>query len=508
MTRHDQKAKERYSELLKQITNDTAINPFETKAEQLARIALAKKDYNYFVNSYFARYATAPCAPFHIKLANDIRNDNRCKYLLGWGRGLAKSTHLDILIPLWLWINNDIKVMVIVGENADKAAILLSDIQAEFEANQLLIHDFGGQKTIGNWADGKFITKNDCAFFSLGVGQSVRGLRHRENRPDYVISDDLDTKEICRNPKRVKQFANWISTDLMGCLNPNRSRYINVNNIFAPLTILTYLRDNKQGYTFNQQNAEDAYGNITWKANTVLTEFYASQKLVMGTLDFNAEYNNSPHVQGEIFTEEMLQYAPLPPLHNFERIVGFWDIAYSKSKTADYNALKIWGLYQGNYYLIKAFVRQCTMEEALNWANDYYGYLKRNNANVIISFYYEAAFWNEAVRMVIELVKNNLSKKGITAINWIKSNVEKGNKYDRMLTMLPFYQQRLIYVAIAERNNNDMQVGIAQLMGIEPSYKTKDDSPDADSQALKKLIEKNTKNNSTYIVQKTVSRKF
>jgi phage terminase large subunit-like protein len=489
----DKKAQELYREKLKQITENTAINPFETRQEQSQRIALAKKDYNYFVNTYFSRYATAPCGYFHIDLAKRIKSNPSCKLLLGWGRGLAKSTHVDLLIPMWLWINDDIKVMVLVGENADKASVLLSDIQAEFEANQLLIHDFGSQQTIGSWEDGKFVTKNDCAFFSLGIGQSVRGLRHRNNRPDYGVCDDLDTKQICKNPKRVREYANWVSEDFLGALNPVRNRFTMVNNIFAPLTILTQLRDTKKGYTFIQLDAEDVNGNVTWAANKTLAPFYAIQKETMGILSFNAEYNNKPYTEGTIFTEDMIQWSAVPRITQFDSIIGFWDVAYSEAKTADYNAIKLWGIKNGNFYLIKAFVRQCKMDVAIAWVNDY---MQSLPSGISINWYFESQFWNDALMMV----HAEVSRRYINPVQFIKSEKPTGAKIDRLMNMLPYYQQRRIFYNINEKNNSDMQIGIAQLFGIEAGYKGHDDSPDADAQAIEKLSKRSRNKNGKYVV--------
>jgi phage terminase large subunit-like protein len=501
MNNKDKQAQERYRILLRQIMDSTAVNPLESKQEQAQRIARAKVDYAYFVHTYFPRYASSPCASFHIDIAKKIKSNKRCKYLLGWGRGLAKSTHLNILIPLWLWINEDMKVMLLIGQTQDKANVLLSDIQAEFEANQLLINDFGAQRTIGSWEEGKFVTKNDCAFFALGMGQSPRGLRHRQYRPDYCVGDDLDTKEVCKNPRRLRECVRWILEDLLGCLSPDCSRFTLVNNVFAPLTILTEIRDTKDGFIYNQQDALDKHGNVTWKENKVLKEFYDSQLQAMGLMSFNAEYNNSPYTEGTIFTEDMIQWCNVPRINTYDSIIGFWDVAYSEAKTADFNAIKIWGVKDGNFYLLKAFVRQCKMDAAIAWVNDYMLTLPVGST---INWYFESQFWNDALMMV----HKEVSARYATPVQFIRSEKPKGAKYDRMLTMLPYYQQRRIFYNINEKANSDMQVGIAQLFGIEPSYKTNDDSPDADAQAIEKLSKRTRKQNTRYISGARENQKF
>ena len=143
----------------------------ESPEHQLQRIAKAKKDIEFFVSYYFPEYAVFKSAPFQIDLAKKVKKNPTGKYIVRWGRGLAKSVWCDLFIPLWLWINNDIAYMVIVGNNLDKAKILLADIQAEFTTNPKLIHDFGEQKVMGNWEDVYFTTKSGFTAKALGMGQ-------------------------------------------------------------------------------------------------------------------------------------------------------------------------------------------------------------------------------------------------------------------------------------------------------------------------------------------------
>ena len=76
---------------------------------------------------------------------------------------------------------------------------LLGDIQAELEHNQRIIADFGKQQGNASWQDGEFKAANGVKFLACGRGQSPRGLRDREARPDYIVIDDLDDDELCRN---------------------------------------------------------------------------------------------------------------------------------------------------------------------------------------------------------------------------------------------------------------------------------------------------------------------
>ena len=61
-----------------------------------------------------------------------------------WARGHAKSTHMDVMIPMWLHCQKEreLNVMVIVGKSEDNAKTLLGDIQAELQFNQRYIYNY------------------------------------------------------------------------------------------------------------------------------------------------------------------------------------------------------------------------------------------------------------------------------------------------------------------------------------------------------------------------------
>ncbi|GFR90297.1 phage uncharacterized protein, C-terminal domain protein [Elysia marginata] len=430
---------------------------------------------------YFPHYASRPVADFQVKAAKKIAKDKYYIGLMAWGRGLAKSTTFTLLVPFWLWIRGELKAMVIIGNNLKAAQKLLSDLQAEFMANERIIHDFKAQYKHGSWEEGAFETENGSFFKALGMGQSVRGLRHRTYRPDYITFDDCDNQVIAKNPARVNEMAKWLIQDVRPVGSERGCRVVGSNNVFAPKTILSTLRYEREGFDYMEVPAEKN-GKPTWDYPGV-KDYLKEMRYSMGDLAFNAEFNNQPTVQGSVFLQEMIQWDKMPRIDHFEHLVGYWDVAYSDSKTADYNAVKIWGLKDEKFYLIKAFVRQCKMNDAIAFMHHYDASLPKGAK---ILWYYESQFWNEALEMVYNDVKKHYQKQ----ITFIKADRPKTHKYERILTMLPYYQNGRVVYNEAEKASNDMQTAIAQLLSIEPGYKTHDDSPDADRGAITEL-EKN-----------------
>jgi hypothetical protein len=222
-------ALKRWKELCSTIQNMSTVNKLETEDIKLSRIDRARKDYAFFVEYYFPHYCTErssgtiiPSAKFHIDAAKKLLKKRNLRAVFQWARGHAKSTHMDVMIPMWLKCQKqrEINVMVLVGKSEDNANTLLGDIQAELQYNKRYIHDFGTQYNAGNWQEGQFVTQDECAFFALGRGQSPRGLRYRNKRPDYIVIDDLDDDELCNNEARVNKLTEWVKEALSAVLVP------------------------------------------------------------------------------------------------------------------------------------------------------------------------------------------------------------------------------------------------------------------------------------------------
>lgn len=123
-------AQERWKQLSETIQNMSTVNAAETKATQIARIERARKDYAYFVEYYYPHYCTdretgkvTQSAKFHIEAAKRILKTRDLKAVFKWARGHAKSTHMDVMIPMWLMCQKQrqIHVMVLVGKSEDNA---------------------------------------------------------------------------------------------------------------------------------------------------------------------------------------------------------------------------------------------------------------------------------------------------------------------------------------------------------------------------------------------------
>lgn len=480
MKRSDKISIERYQKQLELVASSTSINAFETDKERKEAIERAKKDFAFMVQRYFPHYATSVTPKFHIKFVNRVAKDPTFKGMCVWGRASAKSVVNDILLPFWLWIKGEPVYLVIIGNSADRAKQLLDDIRAEFEANPQINKDFGKQHNPGNWEDGFFITKGGFIGQALGMGQSVRGLRVKDRRPTHLVPDDTETKDLLKNPKRMNENVRWIERDLIPTMDGHYRRYVHVNNRGAEVMMMTILRDKHPDWHWDQVNAYDSVSyEPAWKGKYTADYFRQMEKEI-GKLAAQAEFNNSPHIEGSIFLQRDIQYGKLPKLNNFKIIYGFWDVAYAGTSTSDYNAIVVQGLKDRDFWVIDTFCKQSKMKAAVSWMCQYQLSLPET---VVVHWVFESQFWNDAVRQAIKDAESDFNCR----LNIIKRDRPKVRKYDRILTLQPYYQNGRIFYNEKLKHSNDAQVGIAQLFGIEPGYKSHDDFPDAHQGGIAEL---------------------
>lgn len=498
MPKYDKLNRKEALELWKQHCADvqtaTTIGRGETNTQRDQRIKRVRADYAAFVDYYFPHYTQnpqtgvqTPCAPFHIKAAKEVKANKNLRAVYKWHRGAAKSTHLDIFIPLWLKCQEtrEINVMVLVGKSEDNANTLLADLQAELQYNQRYINDFGEQYNSGSWEEGQFVTKDGTAFFARGRGQSPRGLRYRSHRPDYIVIDDLDDDELCENPSRVQRLTDWVKEALFGALDGGRGRFIMVGNLISKNSVLQKISDTK-GVRVSQVNILDAQGNVSWAAKWTRAEVQAIEDF-QGYRSFQKEYMNNPIVEGAVFRQEWIRWAKRPQWRQFEEIVLYIDPSWKGSTKNDYKAAKLWGKVKGGQlWHLRAFVRQATVAEMVRWCYDLYEWAQATG--VAIKFYMEANFMQD-------MLMDDFTKEGDLRgyqLPIIGDKRKKPDKFQRIEASAPLWERGFVFYDESQKDDPDMLRGLDQTLAFQKGMRGHDDAPDADESAIS-ILQKHSK---------------
>lgn len=482
-----------FEEHCQKISEATGIDRKETLLAKKTRIAYLLNDFNAFVQHYFPHYTYdaardcyIDCADFHIEWANAVANDENFFGVAEWPREHSKSVVNNIFIPLWLKAKGQFDGMVLVGKSEPDACALLSDVQAELQSNQRYKNDYGEQYRIGNWEDGHFVTKDNCFFIALGRGQSPRGIRFRNKRPNYGVIDDIDDDELVNNLDRVEKIVDWCLGAFYGGLDIRRSRFIMSGNRIHPKSVLAHIVGDIDAETpkrkglFHSKVVATVDGTFegkpTWyqkfKDGDLQRKFER-----MGYYMALREYFHSAVVKGKIFRNEWIQWGKVPPLNELDWMVVYFDPSYKAKTTNDFKAVRAWGKKGIYLYLYTCFVRQATITSAVKWMYDFYEEVR---TKVAVQFYMENVFLQDAFFDDFE------AEAHLRGYYLPISGDEraKPDKYARILATTPYYERRVVIYNEAQKNTPDMQTGLAQVLAFQKGTTVHDDAPDADEGAF------------------------
>ena len=500
LNKEQKEAFERWREHCREVQSLTKVSMAiskETPAERDRRIKHLLANYNDFCEYYFSHFMTLRDkssgeiikvihnAPFHTKAALRIRNTPDLKAVFKWPRGHAKSTHIGVFIPLWLTFQPKrlIDFMVTVGKSEDSATRLLGDLQAELEFNQKLIADFGEQKNIGSWLEGEFKTKGGAKFLAVGRGQSPRGLRDRESRPDFIVIDDLDDDELCRNEKRVKDLTDWVKEALFGALDVGRGRFIMVGNLISKNSVLANISASK-GVHVSEIKAVDKDGNPIWTEKWTKEEAQAYKDFV-GYRAWEKEMMHNPITDGTIFRHEWIRYKKVLRLDKYEMLVCYTDPSFKSTTANDYKACRLWGKIGRELHLIDTYVRQDTVSGMVRWLYNLYETLPDS---VAVSFFIEA-------NMLQDIILDEFATEGNIRgyqLPIMPDYRKKPDKIQRIEAVSPLWERGCVFYNEALKDSPDMQVGIEQTLALERGSRVHDDAPDADEGAIW-FLQRNTR---------------
>ena len=476
-----------------QSITDTKSLVRETAVEKEQRIRRLQKDYAAFCEYYFPHFLQqrdkvtgevvriVHNAPFHNAAALKVKNTPNLKAVFKWPRGHAKSTHMDIFTPLWLMFQPKrlIDFMVVVGKSEDSANRLLGDIQAELQYNKRIIADYGKQMSMGDWTEGEFTTKDGVHFLACGRGQSPRGLRKRESRPDYIVIDDLDDDELCRNPRRVREMTDWVKEALFGALDVGRGRFIMVGNLISKTSVLADICKTK-GVHVSEVKAVDGEGNPVWREKWTKEEARAYAEFV-GYRAWEKEMMHNPIIEGTVFKQEWIKYAKHPAWRDFDELVLYIDPSWKSKKTNDTKAAKLWGKYKSQLWHLRAFVRKASVAELVRWCYDLYEWSLEKN--IPIRFMMEASFMQDII-LDDFTIEGNLRGYQLPITG---DKRKKPDKFQRVEAISPLWERGFVYYDISQKDDPDMQAGIAQTLAFEKGMSGNDDAPDADEGAIWQL---------------------
>jgi predicted phage terminase large subunit-like protein len=261
----------------------------------------------------------------------------------------AKSTVVSVIFPLYCICYKLRHFIVLISDTQPQAALQLAAIKEEIESNAELRADFGDLQGDKKWDVNDCRTSTGISIAARGGGQSLRGLRYRQYRPDLVVLDDLENEEGVDNPEIREKLIKWFKGTVMNL--GKHCQIFCIGTILHFDSFLSNLLDEEKFKRFIKKRYQAV--DEEWHPETVLWSAkwnLASLRLKefdLGSVFFNQEFRNLPisadtqvfqesWILAHAFTREEMRMRELQG-ETFMRVT-YYDPAISQKKRADFFA--------------------------------------------------------------------------------------------------------------------------------------------------------------------------
>lgn len=168
------------------------------------------------------------------------------RFALALPRGFAKTTFIKLLV-CWFIVYDKATFLLVVCSTESLSHNFISDVDD-------MLSDPSVEHIYGNWSASKAIDSKEmkkCSYrrrvviiAAIGSGTSVRGLNLKHQRPDFVVCDDMQTKENADSDTESVRLLEWFTGTLLKAVSPFFAIVIFIGNMYVKNCILLRLKTN------------------------------------------------------------------------------------------------------------------------------------------------------------------------------------------------------------------------------------------------------------------------
>lgn len=211
-----------------------------------------------------------------VESASKIERDFT-RLALGIPRGHGKTTVIKLFV-IYCILFTKRQFILIISDTGPKAENILADIVDMLNEPNII-------KIFGDWKIGQETDRTDLKKFgfrgrfitlaAIGAGGSLRGLNIKNDRPDVMIFDDIQTRECADSKVQSEALERWMIGTAMKAKSPRGCLYIFAGNMYpTPFSMLKKLKSNP-GWVKFISGAILADGTALWPELHPLTELLA-----------------------------------------------------------------------------------------------------------------------------------------------------------------------------------------------------------------------------------------
>jgi hypothetical protein len=232
-------------------------------------------------------------------------------------RGGAKTTNIEEYIIVQA-LFREVNYVLVVGNNWSNACDRIAAIQQELTNNDSITELFGNQ--VGStWSQDEIVLANGVKIKALGARQSVRGLKHNNERPDLAVIDDLEDEENITTEEARRKTERWLVSALRPALNPKTGRIRFIGTAIHPKALIEKVFTNPNWKTrkfpifYIDEMGEEVSAWPDRFSMEKIIEIRSEYMMAGNMIEFEQEYMcRSEDVAGKPFQASMIKVAPAP----------------------------------------------------------------------------------------------------------------------------------------------------------------------------------------------------
>ncbi|QHZ58604.1 phage terminase large subunit [Brevibacillus sp. NSP2.1] len=347
---------------------------------------------------------------------------------IGWAapRSHAKSSYLSKAFPLHEIVFRKRQYIIIISETPAVATSNLDWLANQLKSNAKLRADFGPLLHPKQQVNPKDNTSEFIAWEArdndeqrlltlvqaASTGQALRGRNWNGYRPDLIICDDLESKKNTNTAELRQEMRDWFTQTVMPLGDPagKKTAIVFMGTMVHAESLLRYVldradfksrlfkalidepermdlwekcrdiylnaenpnrADDAEAFYLANKDEMDRGASVLWPDVQPLWKLM-KWKWDNGSKAFSTEYQNTPiDEESQIFVPDKFRYYDESDLVGLSlEVYAFWDIAFGKSKRADYNAIVSVGRDRktGILYVLDAWAKRCPAHVALEEA--------------------------------------------------------------------------------------------------------------------------------------------
>ena len=311
------------------------------------RTELARRSFYWFFTIYLSSYIKYQTADFQRQIFELAQNDSIKSAVITAFRGSGKSTIMSLAYPIWAMIKGEKKFIIILSQNQSLCKLMLANIKAELEKNTLLISDFGPFKQIDDeWSQHTLLVNAyDCRIACISSGEAIRGIKHKENRPDLIIFDDVEDISSTRTKEGRDKTFNWVTREVIPAGDRSTKTIVIGNKLHEDglmMRLKSAIEEGGFSATYMEYPLLDEEGTCLWphKFNTE-KDIDDLKDSVATESAWQREYllKIVPEDDAVIHREWIKYYESHPLNVNLRYIATGIDLAISQNSRADYTAM-------------------------------------------------------------------------------------------------------------------------------------------------------------------------